>query len=170
MPPSDLKDVDVATAAAFYVLGRMSVETPVRLAGRRLTEGTYKPAAADLSFLSMQPSYSMTDVGPLFEQILRELGISLPTLIDAKRTVVRHRLELMVAGPLAPFEGLSLLYGEVDLPNPAPGDPAGLDALHVQWHLYCEICFPELKEPAGRRARDAETIALAKRWLAEHVA
>jgi len=109
-------------------------------------------------------------LAPLFEQLLRELGIPLPAPIDAKRTVVRHRLELMVAGPLAPFEGLSLLYGEVDLPNPELGDPLGLDALHVQWHLYCEICFPELKEPAGRRARDAETIALAKRWLAEHAA
>jgi hypothetical protein len=54
MPPSGLKDVDVATAAAFYVLGRLSVETPVRLAGRFLTEGTYTPAAADRALARLE--------------------------------------------------------------------------------------------------------------------
>ncbi len=165
-----MKNLDLKTAAAFYILSRMPAEAPVVLAGRLLADGIYTPAAADLLILSMQRYYSITEVGPLFQQLLRELGIPLPTVLDAKRTVVRQRFGVIVEGAVSPFEGLSMLYAEVDLPVREPGDPVGIDALHTQCHFYCEICFPELKEPGGRLARDKETIKLAERWLAEHAA
>jgi hypothetical protein len=99
-----MKRPELDIAAAEYALGILpSAEIPA-LADSLLDCGIVTPSAAEL--VNMSDS-AMSDLGPLFEQMLREVGVPLPATHDATLTVLRDRVQAIVDAEGFPYEPLA---------------------------------------------------------------
>jgi hypothetical protein len=92
-------------AARFALSIAKSWELPP-VADRALSGGVFSPALAELSMLQ---GPTMSDVDPLFRQALKELGLPLPSLVEAAWILTRECMERIVAEPGSPFELLGFL-------------------------------------------------------------
>lgn len=93
-------------AARFALSLVQSWELPP-VADRALSGGAYSPALAELIMLQDPRS---SDVDPLFRQALMELGVPLPSRVEAAWVLTRECMERIAADPGSPFELLSFLY------------------------------------------------------------
>ncbi len=65
----------------------------------------------------------MVDVGPLFECAIRELGIEIPTRIEAAKIVTKDTIQKMISGEIDLMNGANFLYWDIhheitdDLPD-----------------------------------------------------
>lgn len=80
----------------------------------------------------------MATVGPMFEQVIVELGVTVPSKIEAAKILTRDTIEKMVSGEIDLIAGANFLYWDVhheitdELPDGTYlGSNLGLE------HIFC---------------------------------
>src|SRR5262249_10126087 len=97
-------------AAARYVLGALQAAELPLIADEVITRGVCSPALAEL-WLTREPT--LRDSVPLLEMALREVGIPLPTKVEAATIVAKYLVTHIVEGSLSPRAGMRRLVEEV---------------------------------------------------------
>ena len=166
---------DLRIEAARYVLGELLSDDAVRIADRLLNLGAYSAATDELASLR-QPVAA--DVRPLFERVLRDSGVVLPSRDAAVDLLLCFYIGQIAAGTVVPRHGLQLVqgvYAAAEVPV-VPMAPAGAShGLHDLLRCYYSYDEP-LAWPAGSSeqdataALDAEAIGYARLWLAARCA
>lgn len=130
-----LKNLKPIEAFALYKLENLSSDSIVSLVNDWLREKIYTESLGELCGIS---NPIMSDVGPLFEQAMKELGLEEPGKLEAANIIVLKTLEQIVRKNIDPVEGASFLYWEVydKLTEEYPdkkyvGDNLGLE------HIFC---------------------------------
>ncbi|EOX3413538.1 hypothetical protein ACPFUN_003587 [Vibrio cholerae] len=97
-------------AISKYKLGLLSSEEIVQLADLWLTQGIFTDS---LNFLAMELYPVMATVGPMFEKAIIELGLTVPSKIEAAKYLARDTIEKMVSGEIDLMVGANFLYWDV---------------------------------------------------------
>lgn len=170
MPPIP----ELRVAAARYVLGDLpSWELP-EFADRLLELNICSTAISDLSTMR-EPI--MSEAGPLFEQILRESAIDLPSVDESLETVLRHYISQIAARVIEPRSGLrsiARIYYSANLYEESRhyvGDSHGLEHLLGSFYVYDDIeeCSLEGQGgPKAHRSLDEDVVRQANDWLQAH--
>ena len=101
---------NIELTAAQYVLGSVPSEELKRAADQALDAGVVTPSLAELACI-IHPI--MSETGPLFEAMLRELSIQVPSKEEAIWIVLRHWLTEISEGRLDPMDGMARVMSEV---------------------------------------------------------
>jgi hypothetical protein len=165
--------------AAKYALGlARSWELPPA-ADRALDAGIYSESLAEVAS-TCDPI--MSDVGPLFERAMTELGERIPEQLEAAWILTRFCVEQIAQPTSSPVEVLHFLCWEVDHHHsvPEPKDVVG-EALDISellgiYHSYSEpnenYYEPEQRLILDERERqsllDRLARAEARAWLERH--
>jgi hypothetical protein len=97
-------------AISHYMLGKLTSKSIVGLANSWLENGIYTDS---LNFILMETNPVMVDVGPLFESVIKELGLEVPTKVEAAKFVAKDTVQKMVSGEIDLMEGANFLYWEI---------------------------------------------------------
>lgn len=97
-------------AISHYKLGKLSSKSIVSLANAWLEDGIYTDS---LNYIVMESNPLMVDVGPLFESAIKELGLEIPTKVEAAQFAAKDTIQKMVSGEIDLMEGANFLYWEV---------------------------------------------------------
>src|SRR5688572_12773850 len=103
--------VTIRLHAAAYALRVLNSWDIPPMADRVLSAGLYSDALAQLASTT---SPVMSEVGPLFERSLAELGLATPSMADAAWMLARRCMELLVHTDQTPRETLTLLSNVVN--------------------------------------------------------
>jgi hypothetical protein len=93
--------VDLALAAAWFALGKLSSAKAIDIASAALDQGVYSESLGQM--MSEDP-IGLSAVS-VFGRALAELGIPVPSLRDARRMIAREYARRIVAGEMTPFDG-----------------------------------------------------------------
>lgn len=122
-------------AISKYMLGLLSSEEIVQLADLWLTQGIFTDT---LNFLEMESYPVMATVGPMFEKAIVELGLTVPSKIEAAKKLARDTIEKMVSGEIDLMVGANFLYWDIhhEITDELPdgkylGSNLGLE------HIFC---------------------------------
>ena len=97
-------------AISHYKLGKLSSQDIVDLADSWLNEGIYTDS---LNFILMEKNPLMVEVGPLFENAVKELGFGIPSKIEAAKFAAKDTIQMMVSGEMDLMDGANFLYWDV---------------------------------------------------------
>ena len=97
-------------AISKYKLGLLSSQEIVQLADLWLTQGIFTDS---LNFLAMESDAVMATVGPMFEKAIVELGLTVPSKIEAAKQLARDTIEKMLSGEIDLVVGANFLYWDV---------------------------------------------------------
>ncbi|MFZ6672460.1 hypothetical protein [Undibacterium sp. Xuan67W] len=107
-------------AISQYKLGKLSSHAIVSLANSWLNQGIYTDS---LNSIFMEENASMAEVGPLFEKAIQELGIEIPSRVEAAKFAAKDTIQKMVSGEIDLMTGANFLYWDIhheiseDLPD-----------------------------------------------------
>jgi hypothetical protein len=165
-------------ADARLVLGMIRSWDLSSIANKALEEGIYTP---DLAEVALTRDPIMSDIGPLWEKALKELGIARPSREQAEWIVVRDCMVRIVRGELDPGIGLNevidlhLGSSEFRIRERMAGEKLGTEGFI---ELYYRDEDPEssswwssLARPFGdspKRQFDRTVVRLARAWLEQH--
>lgn len=90
---------DLPIAAARYVMGSLPSSELVRIADALLDRGIYSSAVGELATMRHP---IMADAGPLFERVLQELHVEMPSWDDAVWILLRHHIGRIAYEDVAP--------------------------------------------------------------------
>ncbi len=114
-----------------FKLNQISSEDIVMITNDWLNDGLYTKSLGEFVFIS---NPIMSEVAPIFQQTMNELGLNEPTRLEAAKTVIQMKLEKLVERVISPEEGASFIYWHVyhELLNEFPdkefvGDNLGLE-------------------------------------------
>ncbi len=93
--------------AARWALGQLPSEQLPRIALQWLEAGWDSPT---LRILAGETNPIMSEVGPMFNDVLEELNISLPTSTEAVARLVSEVAQQIVDGAVTPYDGASQIY------------------------------------------------------------
>src|SRR5262245_22313075 len=93
--------VNLEIAADLLALGKLTSEEALAACSAALDAGVYSESLGLLAY--EEPIWSQ--VGPLFEHALTELGIPIPSRRAASLILAREHAGRIVAGEVAPYEG-----------------------------------------------------------------
>ena len=122
-------------AISLYKLDNLSSESIVDLANEWLKEGIFTESLSEIIF---EKKPSMSTVGPLFESALKEIGIDIPTKIEAAKVALKDTIQRMVSGETDLMEGANFIYLKIylkiidELPD---GEYVGTN-LRLE-HIFC---------------------------------
>lgn len=150
-------------AIAHYMLGKLSSERIVQLANTWLEEGLYTDS---INLMAMEHAPVMSDVGPMLEKTIIELGLPIPTKVQAARIAARDIVEQMVSGTVDLMEGANFLYWNIhhEITDELP------DGEYLGTNLGLEHVFGWLREvwdcPDGSDQKFLEHLKdEARKWL-----
>jgi hypothetical protein len=102
-----------------WALGRLSSDELPCIATEWLVAGLDSPALRELAGIVLP---EVSEVGPLFDKALIELGMVLPIKQEALMDLARYHCQRIVAKVVSPYEGARAMWREVsyhvDCPNP----------------------------------------------------
>jgi hypothetical protein len=111
-------------------------------------------------------SPKIDDAGPVFEQMLSEQQVELPTKDEAVNVLIRHHLQSIVRSERRPREGLQAMMDEVYWPvvinekvNKYVGDSRGLEHL-ISMYWACDDLVARPSEVSCDGKYGAEAIAV----------
>ena len=170
--------LDLNIVAAYYVLELLpSWELP-GIATDALTAGLDSPAARELGGLR---ETTMTDAAPLFERMLTDLNVGLPSREHAVQRLLRHHIQELAARRVSAREGLkkmvdvSYLGERYEQSRVYAGDAYGIEHLVGARWAYdeldarpTEVSFQGLYGREAALALDEDVVRLAKDWLKQH--
>lgn len=154
--------MNLRTAAALYVLGKLPSWDIPSVANEALKMDVYSQTLADLA--SQHPDSRMADLGPLFEQALRELDIALPSFEDGVAIALRHfaaQLARHDKDPLTQMGEMRLFVLDVAASTPH------FDRAYTFVDLWADMVNLDILDPA-RRSREADDLRAAIRRSAVH--
>jgi hypothetical protein len=168
---------DLRLAAAWWVLGGLpSWELPP-IADALLDRGVYSRATAELASTRYP---SMSEAGPLFERLLQENEIGLPSIDDAVWTLLRHHISQIALRAVPCRAGLQRVvdvYYLADLFGRARhyvGASHGIEHLLGAFYGYdelegtTEVSYQGNYGPATVLVWEDTVVLLAHEWLAAH--
>ena len=97
-------------AISSYKLGLLSSDNIVQIADTWLSQGIYTDS---INFLAMETTPTIAYVGPLFEKAMTELGIDIPSKLDAATTLTRDTIEKMLSCEIDLMEGANFIYWNI---------------------------------------------------------
>ena len=97
-------------AYSLYKLNKLSSDRIVSLANKWLEDGLYTSSLGDLGFVT---NPIMSDVAPIFENAMKELGLKEPNKLEAAKILIRMTLNQIVEKDIPPDKGASFLYWDV---------------------------------------------------------
>lgn len=97
-------------AAAHYSLDLLSGDDMVDLAVSWLDGGI---ATYSVTVLAGEVHPSMSTTAPLFKSALNELGIPIPSQVDAANTVLIWYLKCIVSGTVSPVDGMAAIENNI---------------------------------------------------------
>jgi hypothetical protein len=127
-----------------------------------------------ISELAMMRQPIMSEAGPLFEQILRQSAIDVPSVDESLEIVLRHYISQIASRVIGPRPGLrsiaSIYYSAnlYDRSRRYVGDSHGLEHLLASFYLYDgieECSFEDKNEAEAHRALDEDVVRQAVEWL-----
>ena len=164
--------------AAKHALGLASSWEFPPAADRALTHGIYSDALAELA---SRTETSMSDVGPLFEQAIAELGEQIPPPLESARILTRFCVEEIAQSASSPVDVLAFLWKEVAYHDAVPrgkcvGEALDISQLMGLYDSYREpnenYYAPEQRliddEQERRSLLDRLAREEARVWLARH--
>ena len=95
---------------ARFMLGKLSSDEIVSVANAWINEGVYSGSLGELCTIA---SPEMSDVGPLFESAMQELGISRPSKLESALILTNETVHRIAQGELDPVTGAEFLYWQV---------------------------------------------------------
>jgi hypothetical protein len=101
--------VELRIAAAWRALDKLSSEEAIKAADEVLNRGVYSDVLCLL--ICQEPRWS--DVGPLFERVLRDQGVEQPDQESAVRVLAEHIARRIIAGETTPYEGARTIWREL---------------------------------------------------------
>ena len=127
------------TAIAHYKLGKLSSEDIVKLADSWLAQGLFTNS---INLIAMEQTPVMSDVGPMFEKAIAELGLPIPTKVEAARIAAKDIIEKMVSGKIDLIKGANCLYWDIhhEITDELP------DGMYLGSNLGFEHLFCWLRE------------------------
>lgn len=146
--------MNLALAAAWYALGKLTSQQAIAAASDALATGVYSTSLGQL--MSEDPEGLAALV--VFGHALEELGIAVPCRTDALRAVTRDYAQKIVTGVLSPYEGARGIWW--DVANEPEADPSLLRfvGLASEWESY----------PDGQAGLSADIFDEAKKILDEN--
>jgi hypothetical protein len=99
-------------AALHYALGKLSSPAIVDLCHAWLEQGIYTDALNEIS-CAVDPV--LGEIGPLFEDAVGDLGVSMLSRVEAGRELVAVTVYRMVSGEAPLLEGANFLYNDIYL-------------------------------------------------------
>ena len=111
------EQVELRIAAAWYALGKFTTEKAIDAAHAALNDGVYSEALGEVIFA--EPRWS--EIGPLFERALSELGVGVPDRATAVQRLARDYACRIVSSHLSPYEGAKSICWELAY-EPEAGD------------------------------------------------
>lgn len=162
---------ELRVAAARYVLGDLPSWELTTFADRLLELDSCSTAISDLA---MMQEPIMSEAGPLFEQVLRESAVDLPSIDESLAIVLHHYISQIASRVVEPRLGLrsiARIYYSAKLHDRSQhyvGDSHGLEHLLGSFYLYDDIeqCSLEDKNgPETHRALDEDVVRQANDWL-----
>ncbi len=152
---------------ARYVLGSAKSWELPEIADAFINDGLGTPAIAELATMR---NPTMAEAGPLFERVLQERGIQIPSREEAVWMLLRHYLQGIAAGTTMPQEGLGLVMSQTFYPGKLyetsrelVGDSHDLAHLIGAWYEYDELYKSE-----DVMNLNAEVVKLAQDWVRHH--
>jgi hypothetical protein len=149
--------------AASHALGSSKSWEVPPAADRALQGGVYSDALAELAALR-EPI--MSEVAPLLESALNELGEPIPSMFDAVQTLTRYCVERIAESTASPVELLSFLWWDLAFHKCVPQGKYAGESLDICLLLGIYDSYSEPDENLNeldRLAREA-----AKEWLQRH--
>ncbi len=121
--------MDLGGAAARLAMGKLTSDQALGVASAALEAGLFSNSLGLLAF--EEPVWS--EVGPLFERALSELGISIPSRGEASLILAREHARRILTGELWPYEGARQIWSYVA--NEPGADPSLRDfvGLASEW-------------------------------------
>ena len=122
--------MNLALAAAWYALGKLTSEQAIAAASAALDGGVYSDSLGQL--LSEDPvGLAALDV---FKTALEELSIPVPPRAEALRVVARDYTQKIVTGELHPYVGARRIWWDVALDPEADPSLRVFIAIASQWN------------------------------------
>jgi hypothetical protein len=170
--------LDLNIAAAHYVLELLpSWELP-NIATDALASGLDSPAVRQLGGLR---ETTMADAGPLFERMLADLNVGLPSSEQAVQRLLRHHIQELAQRRVSAREGLkkivelSYLGERYEQSRMYAGEAYGIEHLIGARWAYddldtrpTEVSFQGLYGREAALALDEDVVRLAMDWLKQH--
>jgi hypothetical protein len=167
---------DLRLAAARYALGELATAEIVRIADALLEEGVYSQAIGELA---TTPRLDMADAGPLFEDVLRELEVEVPSREKAIWGLLRHHIGRIACQDVAPREGLQAVLHVYNLTDRQPQaetyvvESHGIERLIGAYWEYSDLVVRPAGEslephPEELAALDDIVVRAANEWVDEH--
>lgn len=152
---------------ARYVLGAAkSWELPGG-ADEIMNDGPGTPAIAELATMR---NPIMAEAGPLFERVLKERGIQVPSRGEAICILLRRYLQGIAEGSTMPQEGLRLVMREVFYPGnlfEISKEPVG-DSHDLEHLIGASYEYNDLYKSEDVMKLNAEVVRLAQEWVQRH--
>jgi hypothetical protein len=101
--------VELRIAAAWYALDKLPSEEAINAAHEVLNRGVHSDSLGML--ICQEPRWS--EIGPLFERALVELGIGVPDRAAAVRLLAEDFARRIIADELTPYEGARAIWREL---------------------------------------------------------
>ncbi|MBE7466981.1 MAG: hypothetical protein HS116_26210 [Planctomycetes bacterium] len=148
--------MDFRFAAARHALGHLTPEEMIDAAHETLDAGGFTPALGLLAYA--QPLRWETD--PLFESALKELSIEIPDRQGAVRLVAIGYARQIVAGSIAPKEGVFAINRALLYEDSSMRLIRGFVDLAEEWW--------DISGSSTISLWEAQTVEYAQEWLREH--
>ena len=102
---------------AFYKLKLIRSEQLPELATQALEDGLDTPS---LRLLAGEFNPVMSEVGPLYENVLKELNLELPSQQEAYYAIAKYYSKQIVNSELSPYDGAKKIWWEVCMYEDCP--------------------------------------------------
>ena len=143
----------------------------VKAADALLAEGRTEPAVIELSILE---SPILAEAAPIFERVCAQIGVIIPSKVDAVYELLRIYLKPIASGTQQPYEGLQAIMREVYFPHidgqPCKkyvGDSHGLEQLIAAFWSYDDL-MERPREVSWDGKHGAEAIARWGEFVRQH--
>jgi hypothetical protein len=164
----------IKAAAARYVVGAVTSDWLREIANTSLEAGLYSPCIAEIATADHP---ILSEVGPLFEKAVGEVGLAMPSRQQALWDVASFHLRRISDGEVVPRRGLAELLHDLhdDLYEDAKEFFA--DSLYLHNLMGCYYGYDDLEERPNEvsfkgkygneamAAVDAEIVEMAREWL-----
>jgi hypothetical protein len=137
------------------------------IADHFINDGPGTPAIAELATMH---NPAMAEAGPLFEQVLRERGVQIPSREEATWILLRCYIQGIADGSIAPQEGLTLVVSEAYYPGnlyETSKELAG-DSHDIQHLIEAYYEYDCLYKSEDVMKLNAEVVKLAHEWMERH--
>ena len=111
--------MNLELAICFWVLDLLPSEEIPEIAADALADGM---DSRTLRIMAGERNPSWFEIAPLFQKVLEELKVQMPSRQVAMMQVAKHYAERVVSGQLHPYEGARAIWWQLGIETDTPDD------------------------------------------------